>query len=131
MLGHLRRRPTQRSSATPISPPGGAGTRRFLCRASSTMARHGVRRRFANSTRPARHKRCRIYVPVCSAIAALPIFLAHLSSEPLKVHLGFGDFGLGFPPCLLCTGFDVVLQDLCGFGADFWVIAQFVGDSND
>ena len=28
------------------------------------MARHGVRRRFANSTRRARHKRMSIYVPV-------------------------------------------------------------------
>ncbi len=28
MLGHLRRRPTQRSSATPICPPGGDGTGR-------------------------------------------------------------------------------------------------------
>ena len=48
MPSHLRRRPTQRSSATPVCPTGGDGTGRFLCRSSSTMARHGVRRRFAN-----------------------------------------------------------------------------------
>ena len=60
----LRRRPTQRSSATPVCPTGGDGTGRFLCRSSPTMARHGVRRRFANSTRRARPKRCSIYVPV-------------------------------------------------------------------
>jgi len=61
MLGHLRRRPTQRSSATPICPPGGDGTGRFLCRSSSTKAEHGVRLRFADSTRRARHKRIGIY----------------------------------------------------------------------
>ena len=61
---HLRRRPTQRSSASPVCPTGGGGTGRFLCLSSSTMARHSVRRRFANSTRRARHKRCSIYVPV-------------------------------------------------------------------
>ena len=54
MLGHLRRRLTQRSSATPLCPAGGDATRRFLCRSSSTIERHGVRRRFANSTRRAR-----------------------------------------------------------------------------
>ena len=64
MLGHLRRRRTPRSFATPICPPGGDGTGRFIFRAFSTMARHGVRRRFANSTRRARHKRCRIYETV-------------------------------------------------------------------
>ena len=48
----------------PVCPTVGDGTGRFLCRSSSTMARHGVRRRFANSTRRARHKRCTIYVPV-------------------------------------------------------------------
>ena len=37
MLGHLRRRPTQRSSATPICPTGGDATRRFLCRSSSKI----------------------------------------------------------------------------------------------
>ena len=37
MLGHLRRRPTQRSSTTPICPPGGDGTGRWLCRSSSTI----------------------------------------------------------------------------------------------
>ena len=56
MLGHLRRRPTQRSSTTPICPSGGDGTGRYLCRFSSTMAKHGVRRRFAISTRRARHE---------------------------------------------------------------------------
>ena len=50
MLGHLRQRPTQRSSTTPLCPPGGDGPGRWLCRSSSTMARHGVRRRFAPST---------------------------------------------------------------------------------
>ena len=64
MLGHLRRRPTQRSSTTPVCPTGGDGTGRYLCRSSSTMAKHGVRRRFAISTRRARHIRCSIYVPV-------------------------------------------------------------------
>ena len=49
MFGHLRRRPTQRSSATPISPPGGDGTGRFLCRSSSSIERHGV---VAPRTRP-------------------------------------------------------------------------------
>ena len=34
---HLRRRPTQRSSTTPIYPPGGDGTGRWLCRSSSTI----------------------------------------------------------------------------------------------
>ena len=73
MLGHLRRRPTgsmrpnwQRSSTTPICPSGGDGTGRYLCHSSSTMAKHGVRRRFAarrfaDSTRRARHKRIGIY----------------------------------------------------------------------
>ena len=37
MQGHRRRRATQRSPATPISPKGGGGQRRFLCRSSSTM----------------------------------------------------------------------------------------------
>ena len=43
MLGHLRRRPTQRSSATPNCPPGDdatgrcGGTGRFLCRFSSKI----------------------------------------------------------------------------------------------
>ena len=37
MLGHLRRRPTQRSSATPVCPAGGDGTGRWLCLSSSTM----------------------------------------------------------------------------------------------
>ena len=37
MLGHLRRRPTQRSSTTPICPTGGDGTGRWLCRSSSTI----------------------------------------------------------------------------------------------
>jgi hypothetical protein len=37
MLGHLRRRPTQRSSTTPICPAGGDGTGRWLCRSSSTI----------------------------------------------------------------------------------------------
>ena len=46
MLGHLRRRPTgsgstklERSSTTPIYPPGGDGTGRWLCRSSSTIPR--------------------------------------------------------------------------------------------
>ena len=60
MFGHLRRRPTQRSSTTPICPAGGDGTGRYLCRSSSTMAKHGCRR-FAISTRRARHKRIGIY----------------------------------------------------------------------
>ncbi len=34
---HLRRRPTQRSSTTPICPPGGPGTGRWRCRCSSTI----------------------------------------------------------------------------------------------
>ncbi len=34
---HLRRRPTQRSSTTPIYPPGDDGTARWLCRSSSTI----------------------------------------------------------------------------------------------
>ena len=54
MLGHLRRRPTQRSSATPICPTGGDGTGRWLCLSTTTMARHGCRlfasKRFADST---------------------------------------------------------------------------------
>ena len=49
MLGHLRRRPTQRSSATPICPTGGDGTGRFLCRSSSPIERHGGG---ASRTRP-------------------------------------------------------------------------------
>ena len=60
MLGHLRRRPTQRSSTTPLCPPGGDGTGRFFGRFFSTMARHGCRRfasrRFADSALRARHK---------------------------------------------------------------------------
>jgi len=34
---HLRRRPTQRSSTTPICPLGGDGTGRWRCRSSSTI----------------------------------------------------------------------------------------------
>ena len=37
MPGHLRRRPRQRSSATPVCPTGGDGTGRWLCRSSSTI----------------------------------------------------------------------------------------------
>ena len=50
MLCHLRRRPTQRSSATPICPAGGDGTGRWLYRSSWQYARVWLRRRFAPST---------------------------------------------------------------------------------
>ncbi len=62
MLGHPRRRPTLRSSTTPICPTGGDATISLSLLLQDT--KHRVRRRFANSTRRARHKRCRIYVPV-------------------------------------------------------------------
>ena len=60
MPGHLRRRRVashrkQRSSTTPICPAGD-GTARLLCHSSSPIAKHGVRRRFANSTCRVRHK---------------------------------------------------------------------------
>ncbi len=50
MPGHLRRRRTQRSSATPICLTGGAGTRRFLCRSSSKI--QGIEFVVASRTRP-------------------------------------------------------------------------------
>ncbi len=50
MPGHLRQRPTQRSSATPICPPGGDGTRRFLCRSSSKI--QSIEFGVASRTRP-------------------------------------------------------------------------------
>jgi len=50
MPGHLRRRPTQRSSATPNCPSGGDGTRRFLCRSSSKT--QGLEFVVASRTRP-------------------------------------------------------------------------------
>ncbi len=50
MQGHRRRRATQRSPATPISPKGGGGTASILCRSSSTMSQTSRRRCFANST---------------------------------------------------------------------------------
>ena len=61
MLGHLRRRLTQRSSTTPICPPGGAGTGRFLCCSSSMM--QSIEFVVASRTRHrrARHKYQRIY----------------------------------------------------------------------
>ena len=34
---HLRRRPTPRSSASPVCPTSGDGTGRWLCRSSSTI----------------------------------------------------------------------------------------------
>ena len=37
MQGHRRRRETQRSSATSISPKGGGGTVSSFCRSSSVM----------------------------------------------------------------------------------------------
>ena len=37
MPGHLRRRPTQGSSTTPICPLGRDGTGRWLCRSSATV----------------------------------------------------------------------------------------------
>ncbi len=52
MLCHLRRRPTQRSSTTPICPAGGDGTGRWLCRSSWQYARVWLRRCFAPSTPP-------------------------------------------------------------------------------
>ncbi len=94
MLGHLRRQPTQRSSTTPICPSGGDGTGRFLCRSSSTMTRHGVRRRFANSTRRARHKRHRIYGTVYLAKIR---FACRNSHQHPKSILG----GLGTASCTL------------------------------
>ena len=84
MFCHLRRRPTQRSSATPICPTGGDGTGRFLCHSSSTMARHGVRRRFASRTLrgldPSRSSQTLPYL--CASALSLSCLLAHEHSLP-------------------------------------------------
>ncbi len=50
MQGHRRRRATQRSPATPISPKGGGGTASISLSLLLHDARTSRRRRFANST---------------------------------------------------------------------------------
>ena len=65
MPGHLRRRPTQRSSATPICPPGGDGTRRFLCRSSSKI--QGIEFVVASRTHPvARATNVTVFMKRCT-----------------------------------------------------------------
>ena len=50
MQGHRRRRATQRSPATPISPKGGGGTASISLSLLLHDAQTSRRRRFANST---------------------------------------------------------------------------------
>ena len=50
MQGHRRRRATQRSPATPISPKGGGGTASISLSLLLHDAQASRRRRFANST---------------------------------------------------------------------------------
>ena len=71
MLGHLRRRPTPRSSATPICPAGGDGTGRWLCLSSWQYTKVWLRRRFAPSTPSrspqTRHSMCDMVLVLWSA----------------------------------------------------------------
>ncbi len=86
MLGHLRRRPTQRSSTTPICPAGGDGTGRWLCRSSWQYARVWLRRRFAPST-PSRSPQTSPYLRSSVLSRLLTSLLLTLASAlPNTIH---------------------------------------------
>ena len=112
MPAHLQRRPTHRSSTTPICPLGGDGTRRFLCRSSSKI--QGIEFVFASRTRPVAlatnvtvfMKRCtkhttlaRIIHKFSTAAAPSSALAAFCSVGLLDVLHKYDCGGLGRRPC--------------------------------
>ena len=102
MQGHRRRRETQRSSATSISPKGGGGTASiFLSLLLRDAHRHRVVVASRTRGRRARHKRRRIYRTRHSPAALTASYhdeqvpsLVFIAGELMKGWLNFlHDFG--------------------------------------
>jgi len=70
---HLRRRPTQRSSTTPIYPPGDDGTGRWLCRSSSTMPSISSSLRALDTVELATN--VTVFMKRCTKLVSHPLFM--------------------------------------------------------